>query len=236
MSNEIILLMATAASIAFIHTLLGPDHYLPFIMMARAGKWSMAKTSWVTFWCGVGHVMSSVVLGLIGVAFALEVFKLESIESLRGDFAAWMLIVFGLSYFVWSLHRMYRGGADHCHLDASGVLTHKHDHHHTHIHKHHFMHLSKEATPWALFVIFVLGPCEPLIPLVMYPAARGNWWNLLWVVAVFGAVTIITMLTVVLSSAWGMSKIKWNVFEKYIHPISGMAIFLCGVAIKFLGL
>jgi len=28
---------------------------------------------------------------------------------------------------------------------------------------------------WALFLIFVFGPCEPLIPLIMYPAAKLNF-------------------------------------------------------------
>ncbi len=36
MSHEIVVLGIAAASIGFFHTLLGPDHYLPFIVMARA--------------------------------------------------------------------------------------------------------------------------------------------------------------------------------------------------------
>ncbi|HOD34406.1 MAG TPA: hypothetical protein PLR20_01590 [Syntrophales bacterium] len=28
-------------------------------------------------------------------------------------------------------------------------------------------------TPWVLFTIFVLGPSEPLIPVLMFPAARN---------------------------------------------------------------
>ena len=40
MSNEIAILTATAASIGFFHTLFGPDHYLPFIVMAKANNWS----------------------------------------------------------------------------------------------------------------------------------------------------------------------------------------------------
>jgi len=33
MSNELMILLVTAASIGFFHTLLGPDHYLPFIVI-----------------------------------------------------------------------------------------------------------------------------------------------------------------------------------------------------------
>jgi len=38
----------TAASLAFVHTLLGSDHYLQFIVMARARKWTVYKTSLIT--------------------------------------------------------------------------------------------------------------------------------------------------------------------------------------------
>jgi len=37
---EFVALCATAAGVGVIHTLLGPDHYLPFAAMARAGDWS----------------------------------------------------------------------------------------------------------------------------------------------------------------------------------------------------
>ena len=63
MDQSILLLMWTAATIGFIHTLAGPDHYLPFVMMARARQWSQRKTLWITLLCGIGHVLSSVVLG-----------------------------------------------------------------------------------------------------------------------------------------------------------------------------
>ena len=96
MSNELIILITAAASIGFFHTLLGPDHYLPFIAMSKSGEWSMRKTAWVTVLCGVGHVLSSVLLGAVGVTFGLAVSKLISFDSFRGDIAAWALLAFGL--------------------------------------------------------------------------------------------------------------------------------------------
>lgn len=231
--NETFILVTTAASIAFFHTLLGPDHYLPFVMMARARKWTMLKTSWVTVACGVGHVLSSVILGTVGIVFAIAVFKLESIESLRGDFAAWLLIIFGLSYFVWGVHKLYRERAGHSHLFGSQK---HHYHNHDHGGSDNQAHSEKETTPWLLFVIFVLGPCEPLIPLLMYPAARNSITDILYVIIVFGVVTILTMLGIVMASVKGLAQIKINTLDKYVHPISGLAIFLSGMAIIFLGL
>jgi hypothetical protein len=66
-TGELKALVITAASLGFFHTLLGPDHYLPFIMMSWARGWSGLKTGLITFLCGLGHICSSVVLGLIGV-------------------------------------------------------------------------------------------------------------------------------------------------------------------------
>jgi nickel/cobalt exporter len=88
MSQELSLLLITAASLGFIHTVFGPDHYLPFVVMSKSGKWSTIKTSIITVLCGLGHVLSSVVLGFIGIALGTAVAKLEAIESIRGELAA----------------------------------------------------------------------------------------------------------------------------------------------------
>ena len=69
--STIIALAGLAATIGPGHTLMGPDHYVPFIVMSRARKWWMLKTVWITILCGLGHVGSSIVLGLAGAAIAL---------------------------------------------------------------------------------------------------------------------------------------------------------------------
>jgi len=96
--NELHLLLITALSLGFIHTLLGPDHYLPFIVLSRARKWSLSKTLWITAFSGVGHIAGSVILGIAGVALGISLSKLELIEATRGNLVAWMLIVFGFFY------------------------------------------------------------------------------------------------------------------------------------------
>jgi len=237
MSHDLTLLAITAASLGFFHTLFGPDHYLPFIMMARARSWSLAKTGWITFLCGLGHIGSSVVLGLIGIALGVAVHRLVAIESFRGNIAAWLLIAFGLVYFAWGLRRGIRNKPHehvHLHEDAS-----EHNHSHVHTHEHTHVHEATNApniTPWVLFTIFVFGPCEPLIPLVMYPAARSNWVGLALVTGTFGGVTILTMQSLVLLSTFGISFLPLGKVERYTHAIAGAAITLCGAAIVFLGL
>ncbi|MFA6186561.1 MAG: sulfite exporter TauE/SafE family protein [Phycisphaerae bacterium] len=237
MSTEINALILTAASMGFFHTILGPDHYLPFVMISWAKKWSGLKTAVITFLCGIGHILSSVILGLVGVAFGIMVGKLQIIESFRGNIAAWLFIAFGLVYFVWGLRRAYKNKPHthgHIHIDHNG-----HTHEHTHHDQHSHIHAEKEktnVTPWVLFIIFVFGPCEPLIPLLMYPAAKSSWSGLIMVTAVFGATTILTMMTLVLVARSGISFAKLNPLNKFSHAIAGATICLCGLAIVFLGL
>lgn len=235
MTTDLNALIIAAALIGFFHTLLGPDHYLPFVMMSWARKWSTTKTTLITFLCGLGHVASSMVLGLIGVAFGLAINKLEVFESTRGNLAAWLLIALGLAYAVWGLRRAYRGKAHtHHHEHHCGDdHEHEHDHHQEHIHIHNE---NKAITPWVLFVIFIFGPCEPLIPMLMYPAAKASLFGAVIVAGVFSVVTIATMLGVVLLGRAGITFTRAARLNRFAHAIAGATICLCGLAIQFLGL
>jgi nickel/cobalt transporter (NicO) family protein len=236
MTSELTILAATAASIGFVHTITGPDHYLPFIVIGRARGWRLRRTLLTAAVCGVGHVAGSVVLGLVGIGLGVAVGRLEIIEGIRGDLAAWLLISFGLIYSAWGVRQAVRNRPhSHKHLHADGT-SHDHDHHHHHEHSH--VHEAKKSslTPWALFVIFVLGPCEPLIPILMYPAARANVGGLILVTAIFAVVTIATMVGMVYLAERGIAMLPLKKLERYAHLMAGLAIFSSGLAIRFLGL
>lgn len=237
MQHEIWMLSITAASIGFFHTLLGPDHYLPFIMMSRSGQWALPKTMMVTLLCGIGHVASSVALGFVGIAMGMAVSRVEALEGYRGDWAAWGLILFGGGYFLWGVWQAIRNKS-HCHLHVHGdSIPHVDVHFHQEMQQHnHNESQVKKYTPWILFTIFVLGPCEPLIPILMYPAALKSISGLVFVTLVFAIVTIGTMMAVVLIGTASVHKLKGVRLERYMHAVSGAMILLCGVAIRFLGL
>lgn len=236
MNNSIALLSATAISIGFVHTVFGPDHYLPFIVLSEAKKWNLRKTIIITLLCGMGHVLSSVILGLIGVGVGIELKKLVAVESFRGNIAAWLVIAFGLVYMAISIRNLVKNRKHtHTHFHLNGEAhVHEHNHHneHTHIHEKEVI----NTTPWILFVIFIFGPCEPLIPLVMYPAAQNNISGAVIVSLLFSAVTIGTMMSIVLIFKLGLSKINLKPLERYVNLIAGTMILLTGLAIQFLGL
>lgn len=253
MTPEIQLLVFTAASIAFVHTLLGPDHYLPFVAMARARGWSRQKTLRITLWCGLGHLVGSVALGVIGIALGSAVARLEWIEGVRGEFAAWALVGFGLAYMAWGLRRaLRRRPHSHWHQHEDGVHRHTHDHQGSHAHLHDQAAKSPQGlngaeplprrslTPWIIFVIFVLGPCEPLIPLLMYPAATHSTTGMLAVTGVFGLVTVATMLLMVLLANAGLDRLslkglRLGRLQRFDHALAGFAVMACGLAITLLG-
>lgn len=237
MNTDIGLLMLTALSIGFIHTLIGPDHYLPFVAMSAARNWTRRKTMLVTAACGAGHVLGSVLIGFIGIAIGASLHRLQWLEGLRGDFAAWALIAFGLTYMAWGLKRAWRDRKhSHEHLHADGTRhRHTHGHHvqdeHVHVHIQLDTDNVRSITPWALFVVFILGPCEALIPLLMYPAAQHSWWGLGLVVATFAITTIATMMAIVHLATRGLERFPLASAERYSHALAGAALSLCGIGI-----
>jgi nickel/cobalt transporter (NicO) family protein len=237
-SPELWVLTVTAASLALFHTLLGPDHYLPFVAMARARNWSRTRTTVITFLCGLGHVGSSVLLGAVGILLGHAVTSLVAIETTRAGLAAWGMIVFGFMYMIWGVRAGWRGDHHHHHHHHADGSTHDHDHSHDHGDGHVHVHDVKPAdiTPWILFTVFVLGPCEPLIPLLMYPAATMSLGAAAFVALVFSVVTIATMLIVVLVASEGVARIPMAGLERWTHALAGAAIGVSGLAVQFLGL
>lgn len=240
MTPEILLLCGTAAAIAFVHTLLGPDHYLPFVALAKSREWSLGKALRTTLVCGSGHIVGSVVLGFIGIYASIQLNALEWIEGWRGDIAAWALVSFGLIYMAWGLRRGYRSKT-HAHWHSHGGVRHSHVHTHETSHAHaHSGENSNEnrrsMAGWAIFIVFVLGPCEPLIPLLMFPAAKESMTGLVAVTAVFALVTVLTMLAAVAVSVWSLRSVRMPKMERFSDAIAGGTITMCGLSIAVLGL
>ncbi|MCP4250759.1 MAG: hypothetical protein GY778_27290 [bacterium] len=232
--STLLVLIGTAASIGLIHTVTGPDHYLPFVAMARIGRWSLAKTVVITLCCGVGHVAGSIILGTLGIGLGLAVARLEWFEGLRGNLAGWLLLGFGLAYFAWGVKRALRN-RPHTHLHAHpDGLIHKHTHTHQrdHVHIHDADATTAAMTPWILFAIFVFGPCEPLIPLLMFPAAKLSGWTVVLVAGVFAVTTLTTMTAVVVAGYFGLAGVSLPRLHRYSHALAGLALIACGAAMQ----
>jgi sulfite exporter TauE/SafE len=237
MPDELSLLLTTTAGVALAHTLLGPDHYLPFIAMFRAGQWSRAKALRITLLCGLGHIVASIALGLVGVAAGFSMSQWAALDTLRGSLAAWVLILFGLGYGAWGVRRALRGpNHSHWHAHADGNV-HAHDHRHEagHVHVHEPGRAGAIST-WVLFVAFVLGPCEPLIPLLLVPAAAGSPAHIVTVAVVFAAVTLAAMLAIVGFATAGADRLQALPRWRFGHALAGALVCGCGLTMRFAGL
>jgi nickel/cobalt transporter (NicO) family protein len=233
--NDLHVLLVSAISLGFIHTLLGPDHYLPFIVLSRARKWPLAKTLWITFFGGVGHIGGSVILGLTGVALGISLSKLELIEASRSNLVAWLLVGFGMLYTLYGVVKFIRHG-HHAHLPQ--FLLPKVIRNYRHLPTTEAEEAKEDwtrLTPWILFLIFVFGPCEVLIPLLMYPASQHNMFGVFAVALLFGIATIITMLCTVFAGFKGTSLVLFKKTERYMHILAGAVIVFLGIGIRFWG-
>ena len=240
-SGSLSVLVATAIALGFFHTVLGPDHYVPFVMMAKAQRWSLLKTTVVSGLCGLGHVGSSVIIGFLlavgGMAFTeWHGSRWAGWHDARGSIAAWLLIGVGAGLLLWGVHSALRGRKHtHAHLhEDSETHAHEHDHSAEHMHVHETK--VRSLTPWVLFTIFVLGPCESLIPLMLAAWALTGMGGTGLVASAFSVVTIRTIVGVVLALMLGLSRINFGKLERWSTALAGLSLGLCGAAIQWLGL
>ena len=92
------------------------------------------------------------------------------------------------------------------------------------------------CTPFALFVFFILGPCEHLIPLMSFGGGDAGWFPGILVLLAFCLTTILTMLICVMFFYYGVSRFSIILrFENYMHAATGLILFVCGCAIQFHG-
>ncbi|MFQ5768474.1 MAG: hypothetical protein ACE5ID_10905 [Acidobacteriota bacterium] len=227
-------LLLAAAGVALTHTLLGPDHYVPFIMLARVRGWNRRRTAVITLLCGLGHVLSSLLLAGIGIGLGAAIGTIQAAETSRGALAAWTLAGFGAAYGLWGLRRGIRKGrglephahAGHVHLHSQGDQPHQHG-----------AVSSRSITPfWTLFAIFVLGPCEPLIPLFILPASQHRWGLAAATGIVFGLVTMILMVALTLAGQAGLQPHQLGRLARWDHALAGGIIALTGLAVLAFGL
>ena len=232
--TELHILLTTAMSLAFIHTLIGVDHYLPFVVLSRANNWSTKKTMLIVFSCGTGHVLSSVILGLVGITLAAGISLMVGIQEIRGDVATYFLIAFGLIYTIYGIRQSFKTKPhSHATLDGAGI-THTHSENGEN-HKPGEQEAKRTTNIfWGLFILFVLGPCEPLIPVLMYPAATHDTFTLISVITLFAVCTIATMLLITFLGIKSIRLLKLDKLERYSQVIAGSTLLLCGIGLLLL--
>ena len=229
MISDTLIITSSAASLGFFHTILGPDHYLPFVAMARTNGWSGYKTAGYVALCGVSHVLGTIFIGLLALGLGFALFKIETFQSIRGNFAGWFLLFIGAIYFIWGIN----WGLKKMKKAKDGSIPKTQD-----IDTQSKLGNSKfiRSTPFLLFLFFILGPCEPLLPLLALGSENTQYFSSFLVIMAFCLATILTMLLCVMVFYYGISRFSiFMKYENYMHAVTGFVIFVCGFSIQFFG-
>jgi nickel/cobalt exporter len=201
-------LLASAAGIGIGHALLGPDHAVPFVALAKTHRWTLRKTLAVANACGVAHVGAAWLLGLIVMSLGASTSVWAQTLKFQSQWAGWGLVLFGALYFVWGLRAAFRR--------------------------------EETKTPgtywtWLLFLLFVFGPCEPLLPFLAAAKGAGRPELVSAMTLIFGIATLIGMSAGILMGLGVLSKAKFSA-GRWSPALPGGAILLSGLAVKFAGL
>lgn len=214
MSEHLTAVLALAAvGVGSIHSI-APDHWVPFAVLARTQRWSRARTARITALCGFGHVTVSLLLGLLALAFGIEVLRLvgERMEAVAGL----LLIAFGLVYAIRALRH-------------AGVRVHGHAHaHYDHVHD------PVGMTPWALFLLFSADPCVAVMP-ILFAAAPLGAVRTAAIVGAYELATIGTMVALVLPAAAAAGRVRGAWTTRYGDAAAGGLIASVGLLVAVLG-
>lgn len=224
---------ATGFTVAFFHAAI-PTHWLPFVLAARARKWTTGKTLAVTIFAGLGHVGLTTVLGL---AIAWFGFQLD--EKLGRAFpwtAGGALILIGLYYIFRQLL-----GKGICHHAVPGSEHHASEECGTETEHSHWEHelegsdiVSARRSDWAaiggLFLMLTLSPCEGFLP-VYLSGVKFGWHGFIVLSAILalGALAGMTLFTSL--ALVGLARFKVRYFERWEAGLLGTLFCVLGAVI-----
>lgn len=121
-SGGILALAATAAAFGAVHTAANPAHYLPFVAIGKSHGWGLPKILAFAAACGMGHLLSSALVGGLGIAFGAGVGEASFLDAVREDIMKWAFLAFAIVYFFLGLRVSISGrGRMHCCEADSGA-------------------------------------------------------------------------------------------------------------------
>ena len=258
--NEAMLgtIVVTGFSVAFVHAVL-PTHWLPFVLAGRGQRWSHSKTMAITALAGGGHVLFTIVLGVLIAWLGITVDRWTG--SIFPWIASGVLVLFGLYYW-------FRDGHGHSHFgeDAHGHdhghghphdPPHDHDHaHHEHEHPHphgpaghgHAHHKEPPqkvvatklggrrgdtAVILGLISALTFSPCEGFLP-VFVVGARYGWMGFTVLCLILAFATVAGMLLLTWLTLKGLQHLKLEALARYEGRILGGILIALGIAVLIL--
>jgi hypothetical protein len=198
------LLVGAVLAVGILHTMV-PDHWVPIAVLARTHGWSTARTARTALLAGVGHTVSTLVLGAIvwiaGVAVAQRFgHAVSTISSLA-------LIAFGAWIAIASVRELRAHDTGHAHAHPD----------------------SGTSRSTALLLILGSSPMVEGLP-AFFAAGRFGVGLIALMSIVFAIATIATYVVLCVTSARGLERARLGRFERYGEVLSGAIIVAVGLA------
>ena len=234
MTLDAFLLVLSVAVVGVLHTMV-PDHWVPIVLLARQRGWSKTETARASLQAGVGHVLTTLVIGLAvwlaGVAVATRFGQIVNFV------ASLALIGFGAWIGFSSWLELRRGSGHHHHHHGHHDHQAKHDHEHDHDHRQEDEFIangnsaarnSGTSSRMALLLILGSSPMVEGIP-AFFAAGKYGPTVILIMAVVFALSTIVTYVTLCVYSAAGLQRLRLGPLERYGEVLSGAFIALVGL-------
>ena len=193
---------------AFLHAAL-PTHWLPFVLVGRAQRWSLTRSLMAVSAAGLAHIATTALVGSLIVAAGLALDGI--VAGLLPHLSAVLLFGFGAFYLVRSVIRrpVMAGGPA---LDlAEPTVGH--------------------ATAFCgLVAVMALSPGEVLLPIYMSSAQEGVG-ALALLTLTFAVGTILGMATFTTLARAGASVLRLERWARYEGAILGLALIAIGLLI-----
>lgn len=193
---------------AFLHAAL-PTHWLPFVLVGRAQRWSMTRTLLAVVVAGLAHILTTAVLGglIVAAGLALD----QWIKGVLPHLSAVLLFLFGGFYLTRATLRRPVAASGPALTEAEPAV-------------------SDRAAFVGLVAMLAISPGEVLLPIYLSASSEGVA-ALGLLSLVFAAGTILGMAVFTGLARAGASILRLERWARYEGAVLGLALIALGAMV-----
>lgn len=212
MSPETSALVAAAVLMSVAHGLL-PNHWLPFVLVARAQRWTARTMMTVLVAAAAAHTAVAGAVALLALVIGQSVRHI--LHPVAHILPGIIMVAAGLSFIG---------------LDLASK------HHHSALHDAHARGMSDSAAATTLILSLALSPCEAMVPIFVAAAPRGDPLLLSIMVVTSGLASMAVMALLAYGAWQGAVRLEFGRYAHKERTIVGSLLLLMGLALGVLGL
>lgn len=215
-------LLIAAAGVGLGHAVL-PDHWVPLAVVGRTKRYSLGKVARLSGLAAVAHVLVSIALGAVIVAVGLQ-FR-SRLASAQDTIVGLLLLGTGVALLALEVR-----GRGHGHAHGE---DHRHDRPHDHGHDHARSSDRRRGASLASIMVPFGAAASPdltILPVFLAAAAVGTG-TAIGSVAVFGAVTIVTIVLLTVLAAAGGYRVRGRWLDRWGNAITAIVLIVIGALV-----